>query len=198
MAGVGADISSDPVAAQTFVNEVTTRFQNLEGISGAFEVKIAALEIGVAGQEDQRQRTETGINEAFRQIQEVQEAIRILNIDVISTIIDEKIKTSNELSGRGLGGYDRDSTGFSFRGPILESKAINDLPELSEAKTYRDWNQRFKNAIEQIRPNVRAGLTFIEGLKESEVNEFHLSTSNDSQCTSIQELHESRPSKKYP
>ena len=154
MAGVGADISSDPVAAQTFANEVTTRFQNLEGMSGAFEVKIAALEIGVAGQEDQRQRTETGINEAFRQIQEVQEAMRILNMEVILAIIDEKIKTATELHGKGGGKDDRGFQGFEFRKPILESKAINDLPELSEAKTYRDWNQRFKNAMEQIRPSV--------------------------------------------
>ena len=149
MAGVGAEILGDPNAAQTFVTDVTTRLQNLEGISGAFEVKIAALEIGVSAQDDQRQRAETGITEAFRQIQEVQEALRILNIDVISTIVEEQIKTANELQGRGVGGYDRDSTGFAFRGPILESKAINNLPELAEAKTYRDWNQRFKNAMEQ-------------------------------------------------
>ena len=78
--GLGENILADPNAAQTFITEVTTRLQNLEGISGAFEVKIAALEIGVSAQEDQRVRAETGITEAFRQIQEVQEALRILNI----------------------------------------------------------------------------------------------------------------------
>ena len=166
MAGIqGENILGDPAAAQTSVTETNTRLQNIEGISGAFEIKFAALKIGVSAQEDQRNRADAGLTEAFRQLQEVQEALRILNIDVISTIVDEKIKTSNELQGRGSGGYDRDSTGFSFRGPILESKAINDLPELAEAKTYRDWNQRFKNAIQQIRPNVRTGLSFIEGLK---------------------------------
>ena len=185
----GENIMGDPAAAaaaQTFVTETNTRLQNIDGIAGAFEIKNAALEIGISAHEDQRNRVETGITEALRQLQEVQEALRILNIDVISTIVDEKIKTANELQGRGSGGYDRDSTGFGFRGQILESKAINDLPELAEAKTYRDWSRSFKNAMEQIRPNVRAGLTFIEGLKESEVNEFRLSTSNDSQCTSIQ------------
>ena len=132
------------------VNETNTRLQNIEGIAGAFEVKIAALEIGASAYEDHCNRVETGISEAFRQLQEVKEALRIKNIDVISTIVDEKIKTANEVQGRGSGGYDRESTGFGFRGPILESKAINDLPELAEAKTYRDWNQRFKNAMEQI------------------------------------------------
>ena len=106
-------------------------------------------------------------------------------MDVISTIIDEKIKTATELQGgRENRKGDRGFKGFEFRKPILESKAINDLPELAEAKTYRDWNQRFKNAMEQVRPSVRMGLTFIEGIKESEVSDFHLSSSNDSQCAS--------------
>ena len=34
-------------AAQAFVNETNTRLQNIEGIAVAFEIKIAALEIGV-------------------------------------------------------------------------------------------------------------------------------------------------------
>ena len=69
-------------AAQTFVNETNTRSQHIEGISGAFEIKIAALEIGASAQDDQRNRVETGITEAFRQLHEVQETLRILNIDV--------------------------------------------------------------------------------------------------------------------
>ena len=93
------DPAAAAAAAQTFVNETNTRLQNIEGIARAFEVKTAALEIGASAQEDHRNRVETGISEAFRQLQEVQEALGILNIDVISTIVDEKIKTSNELQG---------------------------------------------------------------------------------------------------
>ena len=118
-------------------------------------------------------------------------------MDVISRVIDETIKTATELQGQGSRA-DRTFEGFEFNKPILESKAINDLPEVSEANTYKDWNQRFKNAMEQIRPSVRMGLTFIENLKESEVNEYHHSTTNDSQCTSIQQLYERTYSDKYP
>ena len=86
--GAGENINAgDPAmtaAAQTFVAETNTRSQNIEGIAGAFETKIATLEIGVSAHEDHRTRAETGISEAFRQLQEVQEALRILNIDVIS------------------------------------------------------------------------------------------------------------------
>ena len=112
----------DPTAAQTFVTEVTTPLQNVEGISGAFEVKIAALEIGVSAQEDQRNRADVGLTEAFRQLQEVQEAVGILNIDIISTIVHEKIKTSNELQGRGSGGTTEIQQGFRSEGRFLKAK----------------------------------------------------------------------------
>ena len=153
---------------QAFANETTTRLQNIEGRAGAFDIKIAALEIGVSSQtekvaalelgfisqNDQNVRVEAGINDAFQRVAELQEALQILNLEVISIIIDEKIKTAGEIYGKGGGKDDRGSQGFEFRGPILESKAINDLPELSDARTYREWSQRFKNAMEQVRPNT--------------------------------------------
>ena len=35
---------------------------------------------------------------------------------------------------------------------ILESKAVQNLGKLSGPKEYRYWNQRFKNALDQARP----------------------------------------------
>ena len=45
--------------------------------------------------------------------------------------------------------------------PILESKAINDLQQLDDAKNYRNWNKKFKNALEQTRPYARNALAYI-------------------------------------
>ena len=47
-------------------------------------------------------------------------------------------------------------------------------------------------------PKRQNGFTLTESLKESEISEYHLSVINDSQCTSIQELYESKCSDKYP
>ena len=67
---------------QAFANETTTRLQNIEGRAGAFDIKIATLEIGVSSQtekvaalelgfisqNDQNVRVEAGINDAFQRV----------------------------------------------------------------------------------------------------------------------------------
>ena len=154
-------VGEGTVEGTAFVAETGQRLSNLEGRAGAFDIKISALEIGVAAAavpaerpaaaaatfEQHRVKAEAGINEAFTKIQEFEEALKTLDMRVISRIINEKIKTATELQGQGSRA-DRTYNDFEFNKPILESKAINDLPECSEANTYKDWNQRFKNAME--------------------------------------------------
>ena len=58
-----------------------------------------------------------------------------------------------------------------FKKPILESKAIQDVGQLTDAKSYRNFNRRMRNAMEQTRPWSRAAIELIEKIKEKDVTE---------------------------
>ena len=82
-----------------------------------------------------------------------------LNLDAL---INTKI--SAVLAAQGNTYRDRES--FS-KWPILESKSVQNLGSVSDSKSYRDWNRKLKNCIEQIRPKSRAVMTYLEQIKES-------------------------------
>ena len=50
--------------------------------------------------------------------------------------------------------------------PILESKAIQDIGKLTDAKSYRQWNKKMKNALEQTREQSRGMLEVVEKMTE--------------------------------
>ena len=58
------------------------------------------------------------------------------------------------------GGNNQDKD--SWYKSVFESKAIQDIGPVVDAKQYRQWNKKMKNAIEQIRPQSRHILDFIE------------------------------------
>ena len=52
---------------------------------------------------------------------------------------------------------------------ILESKAIWGIRPVGEAKHYRNWNKKFKNAIDQAKPGSRYAIIFLETVSDKEV-----------------------------
>ena len=75
-------------------------------------------------------------------------------------VIDLKIRTAIAISGGG-------GKGDGYFKPILESKAIQDIGKLTDAKSYRTWSRKMKNAIEQTRPKARKVLEIIESYYRS-------------------------------
>ena len=49
-----------------------------------------------------------------------------------------------------------------FRKPILERKAIKNLKTARDPKSYRQWNQKLKNAMGQVRPGTRTAIKWLE------------------------------------
>ena len=86
----------------------------------------------------------------------------ILAREQISMTVDEKIKTLQAIQSSIP---DRPTSHKS----ILESKAMQEVGKLSDAKQYRQWCKKMKNAIEQSRPKARAAIEMIEKLNEEDV-----------------------------
>ena len=75
----------------------------------------------------------------------------------LDELIDSKLKTAIAMS-KGGNNQDKDTWYKS----VFESKAIQDIGPVVDAKQYRQWNTKIKNAIEQIRAQSRHILNFIE------------------------------------
>ena len=60
-------------------------------------------------------------------------------------------------------------------------KAINDLPKVKDSRSYREWNRRFKNALEQSHEDIRDMFEVLEAIAESEVH----TVKNDRSCASM-------------
>ena len=67
--------------------------------------------------------------------------------------------------------------------PILESKAIQDKPGIADAKGYRSWSRKMKNAMQQVRPKARIVLELVEKMTEEGI----LNKFNAKGCTSKKE-----------
>ena len=68
----------------------------------------------------------------------------------IETLIDIKLRTAMQFSKVG----NRDEGGGqSWYKSVLESKAIQEIGTVIDAKQYRQWSKKMKNALDQIRPN---------------------------------------------
>ena len=85
----------------------------------------------------------------------------IMNIErVVDENIEEKVK-AQITSQRG-----------NWTGKlILECKAILDLKPINDAKGYRVWNKKLKNAFDQARPRSREVINWLESVREKKVIE---------------------------
>ena len=108
------------------------------------------------------------LDQVLIQVTELQQHAIATDLEALKSHIegmfDAKIRTAMAMSAKpafdGESGYTR---------PILESKAIQDVPEITDAKGYRSWNRKMKNAMEQVRPKARNALELVEKMTEVEI-----------------------------
>ena len=98
-----------------------------------------------------------GLNTAFQRINALELSIaNKVDRDEANTLIDGKLHTTQS------SGYHK---------PVLESKAMQEVAKVADAKQYRAWNKKMKNALEQSRTKSRRVLEMIEKMTEEEVTE---------------------------
>ena len=100
-----------------------------------------------------------------------------LSLNALNQMIDAKITTSFELLKTLMNHTTSDTKvdGGKYncwsRMPILESKSMIDIGMLGDGKTYRAFNRKMKNAMDQIRPLAREALEILETFTASMVHE---------------------------
>ena len=82
------------------------------------------------------------------------------NLDVI---MEAKMKTMTFMNDNT-----KSSNDF-FKKPILERKAVSDIDKMSDAKSYRPFNRKLKNAMEQTRLYARKVMEMLESISEQEI-----------------------------
>ena len=97
MTGEGVNITE----GQAFIAEVTRRLTAIENQAGEAGARTSALEIEISTFKEHPVKAEQSIKEAFARLVDIEEVVNILNMDVITRMIGEKIKTSNETQGEG-------------------------------------------------------------------------------------------------
>ena len=101
-----------------------------------------------------------------------------LNVEALNHVIDAKISTAFELLKTLI--PNQTTTGVTTRTgsdnrwhkmPIPESKSMIDIGMLEDGKSYRAFNRKMKNAMDQIRPLAREALEILETFTESMVHD---------------------------
>ena len=93
------------------------------------------------------------------------------NIGGLDSWVDGKIKTAIEVMQLVSKTQGERKPYEPFKKPILESKALQDVGQLSDSKSYRNFNRKMRNAMEQTRPWSRAAIEYIEKIKEKDIME---------------------------
>ena len=103
----------------------------------------------------------------------------------IEALVDSKIRTAMQFVQNGNQGQ---GGGQAWYKSVLESKAVQEIGNVVDAKQYRQWNKKMKNALDQIRPNSKAILDHVEKLSEDEINEANKQGTFDSRRDVIVEV----------
>ena len=80
-----------------------------------------------------------------------------IRLDMFLKIITEMMNSKTSRSGDG------------WNRSVLESKGIQEVAMVENAKTYRQWNKKMKNALDLVRPRSREKLEVVEQLTEEQV-----------------------------
>ena len=111
------------------------------------------------------------LNKKWTELEEwaVKTTTKIESADNIVGINDRMKKLEEEMAKAGSKGKE----GYKHKDrPILENKAILDIPTLSEDKReYHDWSEEMKNTMDNLRPGMGDLLQWIEGLRDLEERE---------------------------
>ena len=108
------------------------------------------------------------LDQVIGQVTELQQFANTVDLEALKVQIEEmfdtKIRTAIAMSTKPA--FDGES---AYTRPILESKAIQDVPGIADAKGYRSWNRKMKNAMEQVRTKARNVLELVEKMTEEEI-----------------------------
>ena len=95
----------------------------------------------------------------------------------IATSADNLEARNAQSESSNQAGQKMDSSGAHKHKDILEPRAIQSLGDLEEAKEYRTWKQRLKNALDQARPkHARKVMGRLESVREWDVNDVKLNS----------------------
>ena len=130
-------------------NEISGTIQGLEAIDAAIANRVTIMEnwnvpVGIAG--------------LHARIEALESAGRIASN--WQDLLKEEVKKAIA---------DKPSHKDGFLKGILESKAIWGIKPVDEAKHYRAWNKKFKNAIDQAKLGARDAIIFLETIPDKEV-----------------------------
>ena len=110
----------------------------------------------------------------------------------IEEMFDMKINTAMAMAAAPQ--FDREK---SYHKPILESNAIKEVPALTDAKGYRSWNRKMKNAMEQVRQKSRTTLELLEKLTEEEIQNKYTAGGCTTKKEAIEEVMEEKHGQHY-
>ena len=133
--------------------------------------RLTALEAGMSGASNASSR------EAQIEIQIARSSSAITNM--VSTTQDMEAQTGGIIDAKIAAAVVTLTASGGMQSPpqnsnwnprsILESKAVQDIDRVVDAKGYRQWNRKMKNAIEQTRMKSRPALEMLEKLTEENV-----------------------------
>ena len=126
--------------------------------------RLETLETAVAAQPDGNQ-TLSLVKTVEERVKAIEDKLKnMVTSDTFEVILDAKLSTLKFMN-------DKKQSGDFHRKPILESKAVSDVDKLTDAKSYRPFNRKLKNAMEQVRPYARKAMEMLETIIEQEIIE---------------------------
>ena len=94
--GVGPD-------GPTSVTDVNTRLNEMDGRFTEIGTRMTLLELKLPDLPGHKIKAESAINNAYSKITALENNLKLVNMDVISLVIDEKIRTGTEMQAKGSG-----------------------------------------------------------------------------------------------
>jgi len=153
-----------------------------EAFISATNARLGIIEAAIANhQMPEDGRTERNIPATITNLE--RDITSRLSDQILNSLIDAKILSSanmiqavNDAANQQRQSSQNQSEGNNsgnrwHRMPILESKSMFDIGKLEDGKTYRAFNRKMKNAMDQVRPQTRAALEYLESVTEAAVNE---------------------------
>ena len=147
---------------------------------------------GIQLQSQQRDQSTSAVEARISVIESRIQAIteHAADTSTMEAIIDAKIRTAIQMSDV--------KSRISFSKPILESKAISEVGKLTDAKSYRPWNRKAKNAIDQIRPTGRKVMEMLESITEEMITNASARDQKNTIKDTIMDVYLARFAAKFP
>ena len=165
------------VSGEAFVTETNRRLETLE--------------TAVAAQPDGNV-TLNLVKTVEARVKAIEDSIsKMVTPDKLDLILEAKLTTLKFMN-------DKKQSGDFHRKPILESKAVSDVDKLTDAKSYRPFNRKLKNAMEQVRPYARKAMEMLETITEQEITDSSLRDPKLTTKETIIDVYLAKHAVKYP